>query len=287
MTVELATYLDELASANPGSTDVIPEGDDHIRLIKAVIKATFPGRGGEDNRALAKTASFTPALTEVGVVFVCTATLVVTLPALAGLPEGTYYTFVAKTGTITLTPNGVDTIDSTSTFVLAAGQTCTIVKLETDWVVLIANAKTLGGYDSSAFVRSVNGVTPTAGNVNVAVPTWSTLVGKPTGPTFTATWNVVNKPGTPTHLWGYTVTSTEMFLWNPADFHVSYANSANYATAAGTATYLAGGYNHTNLPYAPTTAFVNVTSSLNYFTGYIDLTFTRANGATVVVSAGL
>jgi hypothetical protein len=136
MTVETATYLNSLSSSNPGTTDQIPEGDDHLRLIKAVLKSTFPGRGGEEHRAITKAAGYTPALTEVGATFVHTATLVVTLAALAGLPDGTFYNFTAQTGTTTLTPNGADTINGTTTFVLTVGQSCEIVKQGTNWVVL-------------------------------------------------------------------------------------------------------------------------------------------------------
>lgn len=138
MTVETATYLDSLSSANPGISDQIPEGDDHLRLIKAVLKSTFPGRGGEEGRAIVKAAGFTPALTEIGATFVSTGTLAVTLAALAGLPDGTFYNFLAKVGTTTLTPNGADTINGTTTFVLTVGQSCEIVKQGTNWVVLAA-----------------------------------------------------------------------------------------------------------------------------------------------------
>ncbi len=43
MGIEAATYVDDLVSTNPLGTDVIPQGDDHLRLIKAVLKATFIG----------------------------------------------------------------------------------------------------------------------------------------------------------------------------------------------------------------------------------------------------
>lgn len=46
MTVESATYVDELNSSYPASGDAKSEGDDHIRLIKAVLLATFPSVSG-------------------------------------------------------------------------------------------------------------------------------------------------------------------------------------------------------------------------------------------------
>lgn len=42
MAVESATYIDGLNSAYPPGTDPRSQGDDHLRLIKAVLKATFP-----------------------------------------------------------------------------------------------------------------------------------------------------------------------------------------------------------------------------------------------------
>jgi microcystin-dependent protein len=46
MPLESATYLDDLNPANPAATDLLSQGDDHIRLIKAVLQATFPNIAG-------------------------------------------------------------------------------------------------------------------------------------------------------------------------------------------------------------------------------------------------
>lgn len=44
MTVETnARFINELNEAYPRNRDLIKEGDDHIRLMKSVIKSTFPG----------------------------------------------------------------------------------------------------------------------------------------------------------------------------------------------------------------------------------------------------
>jgi hypothetical protein len=43
MPLETGTTIASLNSANPLIGDIISQGDDHIRLIKAVLKATFPG----------------------------------------------------------------------------------------------------------------------------------------------------------------------------------------------------------------------------------------------------
>lgn len=46
MPLESALYISELNVANPASTDSVAQADDHIRLIKAAIKATFPNING-------------------------------------------------------------------------------------------------------------------------------------------------------------------------------------------------------------------------------------------------
>lgn len=46
MPLESAQYISDLNSANPVSTDSVAQADDHIRLIKSAIKATFPNITG-------------------------------------------------------------------------------------------------------------------------------------------------------------------------------------------------------------------------------------------------
>lgn len=45
MPLETATFLDDLDADNPLPSDQKAQGDDHIRLIKAVLLATFPNFG--------------------------------------------------------------------------------------------------------------------------------------------------------------------------------------------------------------------------------------------------
>lgn len=57
MTVESATYLDDLNELYPEDNSPRNEIDDHIRLIKSVLKATFPGDGASDLMDAAITAT--------------------------------------------------------------------------------------------------------------------------------------------------------------------------------------------------------------------------------------
>lgn len=49
MALESATYLNQLVATNPTGTDQKAQGDDHIRLLKAVLQATFPNINGAVN----------------------------------------------------------------------------------------------------------------------------------------------------------------------------------------------------------------------------------------------
>ncbi len=42
MGLESASFVNDLVITNPLGTDTIPQGDDHLRLIKTVLKASFP-----------------------------------------------------------------------------------------------------------------------------------------------------------------------------------------------------------------------------------------------------
>ena len=42
MGIETGNFISNLNSANPLSSDNVSEGDDHLRLLKNVLKKTFP-----------------------------------------------------------------------------------------------------------------------------------------------------------------------------------------------------------------------------------------------------
>jgi hypothetical protein len=46
MGLETGTTISQLVSTNPLGSDLRSQGDDHLRLIKAILKAQFPGVGG-------------------------------------------------------------------------------------------------------------------------------------------------------------------------------------------------------------------------------------------------
>lgn len=46
MALESATYIDDLVDTNPAAGDNVSQGDDHIRLLKSTIQASFPAIAG-------------------------------------------------------------------------------------------------------------------------------------------------------------------------------------------------------------------------------------------------
>lgn len=46
MGLETGTYINSLNSANPAATDALSQADEHLRLLKSTVKATFPSVTG-------------------------------------------------------------------------------------------------------------------------------------------------------------------------------------------------------------------------------------------------
>ncbi len=63
MPLESATTIDQLVITNPVATDPLAEADDHIRLIKAALKATFPSLVGSTSVTKASLDALATALT--------------------------------------------------------------------------------------------------------------------------------------------------------------------------------------------------------------------------------
>lgn len=80
MGLESATYISDLVSTNPVGSDAKSVGDDHIRLIKAAVKATFPN----------VTGAVTPTHTELNYVDGVTSAIQTQLDAKAPLASPTF-----------------------------------------------------------------------------------------------------------------------------------------------------------------------------------------------------
>lgn len=72
--LETATYISDLNSSNPAAGDAKSQGDDHLRLLKSTIKATFPNVAG----------AVTPTHTELNYVDGVTSAIQTQINSLAG-----------------------------------------------------------------------------------------------------------------------------------------------------------------------------------------------------------
>lgn len=151
MAVETATYISQLDSSLPTGGSPKSEGDDHLRLLKAVIKAQFPNFG---------TAAVNTTVAELNYMVGVTSgvqTQLNTLTSTKAAKAGDTYTgthdFTGATALIAPSPATGDNSSKVPT---------------TAWVVSLALAGTLPGQAGKAgrFVQT-DGTTPT----------WQTMYG--------------------------------------------------------------------------------------------------------------
>lgn len=107
MGLETGTYISDLNSANPTSTDAKSEGDDHLRLIKSTVKATFPNLTG----------AVTPTQTELNRVAGVTSAIQTQINVVSATASTAVQSVNSKTGTsITLAKADISlgNVDNTS-----------------------------------------------------------------------------------------------------------------------------------------------------------------------------
>ena len=136
MGIESATYVKDLVSSNPLATDPRSAGDDHLRLIKAVLQASFPGV-----QQPYKISTSLPTLdaTHNMAAFELTGPLTVPLPALSAVPNGFALFIKAVTGTLTLDPNASELIEGAATYAVPAGAWVLLISKGTAWVVFLGS----------------------------------------------------------------------------------------------------------------------------------------------------
>lgn len=122
MPLETATFLSELNAANPvGASDPVSTADDHLRLLKSVLKATFPGLAGRAFRVQAKATGFSVVANDNTSLFNCTAALTVSPVAAATLGNGHHFAVFANGAAATIDPNGAETINGATTLAVPSG----------------------------------------------------------------------------------------------------------------------------------------------------------------------
>lgn len=114
MTIEAATYISSLNASYPASGDPKSEGDDHIRLVKSTVKATFPNVSG----------AVTPTHTELNYVDGVTSAIQTQLDAKAALASPALTgTPTAPTATALTNSTQIATTAYTDAAVTALGAT--------------------------------------------------------------------------------------------------------------------------------------------------------------------
>src|SRR3954468_13244278 len=107
MGIEAATFIADLVSANPGAADLRSQGDDHLRLLKAVLQASFPtsSKAFYNPTTQAKSANFTVVAADMNKTFLVDTSgggVDMTLPSLAAGDAG-WECFMLKTSSSTNT----------------------------------------------------------------------------------------------------------------------------------------------------------------------------------------
>lgn len=129
MSVESATYIGNLTSSNPvGATDLLSEGDDHIRLLKSTLQATFPSATKPfrfPSGVAAQTSTVTVTTSDANKLIPVNAAsggITVNLPAISDAIYDGFEVIVCKSdysvNLVTIDGNSSDTINGRTTLVL-------------------------------------------------------------------------------------------------------------------------------------------------------------------------
>lgn len=118
MGLETGTYLNALVVTNPLAGDSRSEGDDHIRLIKSLLQATFPNMGGAFHRVQSKAAGYTVLASDENTVILCTAALTLDLTAAATLGNHHSFVVLARVGAVVIEPAGAELVNGAANLTL-------------------------------------------------------------------------------------------------------------------------------------------------------------------------
>lgn len=142
MSVETATYISDLNASYPASGDPKSEGDNHLRLLKSTVKATFPNVAG----------AVTPTHTQLNYVTGVTSAIQTQLDAKAPLASPTF----TGTPAVPTATAGTNTTQVASTAFVQAATTAlsaTIAASESAAATSASNAST---YASNALTSANN-----------------------------------------------------------------------------------------------------------------------------------
>lgn len=119
MGLEAGTYIDDLSINNPdGGVDAKSQGDNHLRLIKIVLKNTLPGLVGRAWRTQSKNGNYTAVVNDNMTLLEFTAVATLSLTAAATLGNGHMFLVSGNGGGVTIDPNAAELINGAATVVV-------------------------------------------------------------------------------------------------------------------------------------------------------------------------
>lgn len=127
MTVEAATYVGDLDASKPSVGDPRSEGDDHLRLLKAALQATWPGAAGRFGRYQAKSTNYTAVLNDAFSVLKFSAAATLSLTLAATLGNGWELDINAAGGAVVVDPATTELVNGAATFTIPRGAVARLV----------------------------------------------------------------------------------------------------------------------------------------------------------------
>ncbi len=155
MSLESATYISDLVATNPTSGDAKNQGDDHLRLLKSTVKATFPNVSG----------AVTPTHTELNFVDGVTSAIQTQIDTKAPSISPSFTTPALGTPS-----SGVMTNVTGTAAGLTAGNVTTNANL-TGHITSVGNAALLGSFTSAQLATALTDETGSGANVFANSPT--------------------------------------------------------------------------------------------------------------------
>jgi hypothetical protein len=148
MGLESATYVSDLTATNPPSTDKRKQGDDHLRLIKTVLKSTFPNasKAWYFREYEAATTGLTVDATDMNRMFVASTAggaFQITLPTNLGAGAAGFTVGILKletnTDAVTIAPTSGTINGDASVTLYTKGALCEAIWTGTAWVAAVSN----------------------------------------------------------------------------------------------------------------------------------------------------
>lgn len=192
MGLESATYVNDLVTTNPAAGDQRSQGDDHLRLIKAALKATFPNADhvfSFPNKVAFTINDTLDSAAEQNIIAACDATaasFTLTLPTLGASDEG-WQVRVKKTDSTVNTVTIAGTIEGLTNYILYVQYEYVVLEWDGSiWAIMsesnierLIPAKTAASVTlATTELNTTIRLTPGSGNQTVTLPTAVGIKGK-------------------------------------------------------------------------------------------------------------